>query len=252
MCRTGSYDKMKSIYEGILVDIRKVDGGRKVDIEKQFNLIAEEYDESRRKFIPCFDDFYRAATDFIISGIEEPKRVIDLGAGTGLLSYFWYQRCPHAGYVLVDIADEMLNVARKRFQGIENITCLTENYMDGLPEGDFDAVISALSVHHLEDRDKMNLFSKIYGRLPEGGLFVNYDQFCAEQAEMKRWFDGYWESYLLNGDLTKKDIDMWKERRKLDRECSVGQETDMLKKCGFQVVQCVYSCQKFSVIVAIK
>lgn len=88
--------------------------------------------------------------------------------------------------------------------------------------------------------------------MPEGGLFVNYDQFCAEQAEMRKWFDGYWENYLLNGDLTDKDIEMWKERRKLDRECSVGQEMDMLIKCGFQVVQCVYSYQKFSVIVAIK
>lgn len=90
-----------------------------MDIEKPFNLIAEVYDANRRKFILCFDDFYGATTDFIISGIEEPKRMIDLGAGTGLLSYFWYQHCPHAGYVLVDIADEMLNVARKRFQGIE-------------------------------------------------------------------------------------------------------------------------------------
>lgn len=89
---------------------------RKVGEQTEFTM--KEYDANRRKFIPCFDDFYRATTDFIISGIEEPKRVIDLGAGTGLLSYFWYQRCPHAGYVLVDIADEMLNIARKRFQGI--------------------------------------------------------------------------------------------------------------------------------------
>ena len=28
-----------------------------IDIQKQFNLIANEYDKNRRKFIPCFDDF---------------------------------------------------------------------------------------------------------------------------------------------------------------------------------------------------
>lgn len=84
-----------------------------MDIERQFNLIAEEYDFGRRKFIPCFDDFYGATTEFITSNIDEPGRVIDLGAGTGLLTYFWYQRYPDAEYVLMDIADEMLRVAKK-------------------------------------------------------------------------------------------------------------------------------------------
>lgn len=223
-----------------------------MDIERQFNLIAEEYDVNRRKFIPCFDDFYRVTTEFITSNIDAPGRVIDLGAGTGLLTYFWYQRYPDAEYVLVDIADEMLQVARKRFRGIENILYRAENYIDKLPEGDFDTVISALSIHHLEDGEKAGLFSKLYDALPVGGLFVNYDQFCAEQAEMSEWFDSCWESSLPARGLTDKDMELWRERRKLDRECSAGQEMDMLRKCGFKVVQCVYSYQKFSVIAAVK
>lgn len=223
-----------------------------MEIEKQFNLIAEEYDCNRRKFIPCFDDFYRNTTQFIVSNIDEPKRVIDLGAGTGLLTYYWYQQCPNSEYVLVDIADEMLNVARKRFDGIGNVSYKVEDYNDKLPDTVFDTVISALSVHHLEDEDKIKLFSRIYDRLPSGGLFVNYDQFCAGQPVMGRWFDEYWENCLVNSELTDKDIELWKERRKLDRECSVEQEVDMLENCGFEVVKCVYSYQKFSVVVAIK
>ena len=223
-----------------------------MDIERQFNLIAEEYDANRRKFIPCFDDFYRTTTEFITSNIDAPGRVVDLGAGTGLLTYFWYQRCPDAEYVLVDIADEMLHVARKRFQGIKNISYRAENYIDKLPEGAFDTVISALSIHHLEDGEKAGLFSRIYDALPEDGVFVNYDQFCAEQEKMREWFDSYWENSLPARGLTDKDLALWRERRKLDRECSVGQEMDMLEKCGFQVVQCVYSYQKFSVIAAVK
>ena len=223
-----------------------------MDIEKQFNLIAEEYDCNRKKFIPCFDDFYKNTTEFIVSNIDEPKRIIDLGAGTGLLTYFWYQQCPNSEYVLVDIADEMLNVARKRFHDIGNISYQVENYIHKLPDAIFDTVISALSIHHLEDQDKIKLFSKIYDRLPSGGLFINYDQFCAESAKMNLWFDSFWESSLANSGLTDQDIELWKERRKLDRECSVEQEVDMLKNCGFEVAKCVYSYQKFSVIVAIK
>ena len=56
-----------------------------MNIEAQFNLIAEEYDCNRRKFIPCFDDYYENSTKFIISSIKKPKKVLDLGAGTGLI-----------------------------------------------------------------------------------------------------------------------------------------------------------------------
>lgn len=223
-----------------------------MDIEKQFNLIAEQYDSGRKQFIPCFDDFYKNTTKFITSNIKEPKQIIDLGAGTGLLTYYWYQQYPNAEYVLVDIADEMLNVARKRFHQLGNITYCVENYINKLPDGLFDTVISALSIHHLEDEEKIKLFARIYDRLPSGGLFVNYDQFCAGQKELDHWYNTYWESQLLNSELTEKDIALWRERRKLDKECSVEKEVEMLQQCNFRIVKCVYSYHKFSVIVAVK
>lgn len=223
-----------------------------MDIEKQFNQIAHEYDSNRKRFIPCFDDFYINSTDFILSNIDVPKRIVDLGAGTGLLSYFWYKRCPTADYILIDIADKMLNVARKRFEGVENVSYQIKDYTEELPSIIFDMVISALSIHHLEDNDKIKLFTKIYDSLPSGGLFVNYDQFCAGHSKMNKWFDSYWENQLYHSGLTKNDIELWKERRKLDRECSVEREVDMLRKCKFDSVECVYSYQKFSVIIAIK
>ncbi|MDE6189271.1 MAG: class I SAM-dependent methyltransferase, partial [Clostridia bacterium] len=92
-----------------------------MNIEEQFNLIANEYDANRKKFIPCFEDYYDNTTKFIVSNLKEPKKVLDLGAGTGLLSYYWYNYFPKTEYVLVDVAEDMLNVAKKRFNGISTI-----------------------------------------------------------------------------------------------------------------------------------
>lgn len=36
-----------------------------MDIKTQFNLVAEEYDANRRKFIPCFDDYYEGTAAFV-------------------------------------------------------------------------------------------------------------------------------------------------------------------------------------------
>lgn len=223
-----------------------------MNIEEQFNLIAKEYDVNRKKFIPCFDDYYGNTTKLIASFIDAPERVLDLGAGTGLLTYYWFRECKTAEYVLVDIAEEMLDVSKKRFAGLANVSHQVMDYTKQLPNGKFDAIISALSIHHLDDIQKTELFYRIYESLPAGGVFVNYDQFCAGTTMMNRWFDSYWEKQLYNSGLTDRDIELWKERRKLDRECSVEKEVEMLHQCTFADVKCLYSYHKFSVIIAVK
>ncbi len=222
------------------------------DIEEQFNLIAKKYDKNRRKFIPCFDDYYEFTTKMILDNIDSPRRVLDLGAGTGLLTYYWFKECKTADYVLVDIADEMLNVSRKRFAGLVNIHHKILDYTKQLPEGEFDTIISALSIHHLDDGQKADLFKRIYEKLPVGGIFVNYDQFCAGTPMMNQWLDSYWEKQIYSSGLTGSDIEQWKERKQLDKECSVEEEIEMLKKCGFSDTKCLYSYHKFSVIVVVK
>lgn len=221
-------------------------------IEEQFNLVAGEYDQARRRFIPCFDDFYGNTTRFIASNMAEPRRIVDLGAGTGLLSQFWYGQFPRAAYVLTDVAEEMLKVARRRFEGLDNVSCVVQDYTRELPVGEFDVVVSALSVHHLEDEEKGRLFGRIHGALSDGGLFVNYDQFCAGQGELDGWYNRYWEGQLAVSGLSERDLALWQERRKLDRECSVEQEVELMRAGGFRMVKCVYAYQKFAVIVAKK
>lgn len=223
-----------------------------MNIEEQFNLIAKEYDANRKKFIPCFDDYYENTTKLITSNIDVSKRVLDLGAGTGLLTYYWFKECKTAEYVLVDIAEEMLEVSKKRFAGLENVSHQVMDYTKQLPVGKFDAIISALSIHHLDDLQKNKLFYRIYEALPAGGVFVNYDQFCAGTPMMNRWFDSYWEKQLYDSGLTDRDIELWKERRKLDKECTVEKEVEMLHQCAFADVKCLYSYHKFSVIIAVK
>ena len=191
-------------------------------------------------------------TKMIVSNIDTPKRVLDLGAGTGLLTYFWFKECKTVEYILVDIADDMLEISRKRFEGLPNVHHQVLDYTKQLPEGKFDTIISALSIHHLEDTQKAELFHRIYETLPSGGVFVNYDQFCAGTPEMDRWFNSWWEKQLHSSGLTDRDIELWKERRKLDKECSVEKEVKMLQECSFSNVKCLYSYHKFSVIIAVK
>ncbi len=54
-----------------------------MDIHEQFNLVTNSYDENRKKFISCFDDYYISSTDFIARTLKyDPKLIYDLGSGT--------------------------------------------------------------------------------------------------------------------------------------------------------------------------
>ena len=231
-------------------------------ILEQFNRVAHEYDENRRKFISCFDDYYGATTDFIAKSVlgagasprtdTSPRAIVDLGAGTGLLAEFWYKYFPEAKYTLVDIAGEMLSVAKKRFDGLSNVEYLVCDYSETLPEANPDVVMSALSIHHLEHEQKKSLFENVYAKLPSGGLFVNYDQFCLDDATLDSAVNDYWLKEILASGLSDLELNRWQERKKLDRECSIAAETAWLKGAGFESVECVYAKGKFGVICAKK
>lgn len=220
------------------------------NIKNLFDDVSKIYDRSRQIFIPCYEDFYKTTTDFIASFIK-PKSILDLGAGTGLLSMYYYRHFPHSTYLLVDIADHMLDIAKARFASLTNVQYQVKDYSS---DYDFsvDTVISALSIHHLDDDAKSNLFSKIYEHLPEGGVFINYDQFCGTDDNMTDALNKFWYQHLKDSSLTAEEIERWQERRKLDKECSVETEVSMLKSASFDSVECIYRMQKFAVIVARK
>ena len=138
-------------------------------VREQFNLVAKEYDENRRKFIPCFDDYYIASTDFVAKSLDRaPALIFDLGSGTGILPSFWLPHFPASEFVLVDFAEEMLDVAKRRFAGMPNVKYEIADYSEKLPAGSPDLVVSALSIHHLEHAQKKALF-KMIGSVPSNG-----------------------------------------------------------------------------------
>lgn len=221
-------------------------------IKNQFNSDAKAYDSKRRIFIPCFDDYYINTTKFIAHIIKAPKNVLDLGAGTGLLTSFWYKEFPKAHYVLDDISVEMLNMAKERFSNGQNFDYVPDNYNESLPKDDFDVIISALSIHHLDDAEKQSLFKRIFDKLPKGGVFVNYDMFNADTEEMTEKYNQYWENLVLNSQIPTVDIEHWQKGRSIDKECSVSEEIAMLKSAGFENVHCLYANLKFGVVMAKK
>ncbi|HRX15730.1 MAG TPA: methyltransferase domain-containing protein [Spirochaetota bacterium] len=221
-------------------------------ITERFDIVADQYDSQRRYFIPCYDDYYKTSLYFLASIRKDFASVLDLGAGTGLLSKYLYSRFPNANFTLVDLSKKMIDVAKERFSGMNNFRYIISDYSKELPDGEFDLIASALSIHHLTEEDKINLYNNIYKKLNKNGVFINLDQFNAQSETLNSHYNSWWYKYIENSGVRNDERDLWLKRRELDRENSVAKTIDMLNKAGFDDAECIYSYMKFGVVLAIK
>lgn len=222
------------------------------EIQARFDAIAKVYDENRKRFIPCFDDYYLTTSRFLSSSIPSPKTILDLGAGTGLLSKFLYDEFPEANFSLVDVSEKMLEIAKERFDGLSNFEFSVLDYTRNLPDRKFDLIASALSIYHLEECAKKTLYRNIFERLEPGGTLVNLDQFNAESSEMETLYESYWVKSIRKSGLSELEFERWQARKALDRENTVDETKALLSDAGFRGVECTYKFMKFAVVIARK
>jgi tRNA (cmo5U34)-methyltransferase len=216
-------------------------------VKAEFDRAAKTYDSVRRLTIPCFDDFYGTVARMIPFGRDDAFDVLDLGAGTGLLSALLHERFPKARLTLVDISDEMLARARERFVGAKDVRIAVSDYsVEPLP-GKFDAIVSALSIHHLDDPGKAALFRHIYDALKPGGAFVNAEEVLASTEALDRLYWDEWERQARAAGAPEEEFAGVEERAKYDKPAKLDDQLEWLREAGFADVDCYYKYLMFAV-----
>jgi tRNA (cmo5U34)-methyltransferase len=221
-------------------------------IKNAFDSIAAEYDSQRQHVIPQMDQYYGAAVWAAESTVNNPS-ILDIGAGTGLLSARILEKFPTADLTLLDISENMLFVAKERFSGRENVRYVVNDYSRSELDGEYDIICSALSIHHLTTDDKRRLFFKIFMSLKPGGMFVNADQADGETLYFRQRYLDYWNRFLKNGPLNiQEHKEILARRDILDRNEKMSVQLQWLHECGFSDVDVVFKNRTFLVTVAKK
>ena len=216
-----------------------------------FGEAARDYDSARRQLVPGFDRFYGAVLESIPFAEEQEIKVLDLGAGTGLLSAMVAERFPWSRVTLVDLSVEMLRVARRRLDGKSGrFEFRTMDYARKplpMPDGGYDLVVSALSVHHLTHGDKKELFDKLLRSLAVGGYFVNADQISGDTPEEEALYGEWWLRRVREAGVSEKDLATALLRMRADRNATLDAQLRWLGEAGFEGVGCRYKDHRFAV-----
>ncbi len=219
-------------------------------VKEAFDKVAGEYDLSRKILIPCFDEFYGTAVRLLrIQGSTAP-RILDLGVGTGLLSALVLEEYPHANIVGVDLSAKMLAQAHNRLGG--RVELVEGDYLrDDFGQG-YDAIISSLSIHHLEAECKAKLFEKAYQALNFNGIFINADQVEGRNERIERVNRDVWYEQMHNSGISAELLSASEERMREDKMSTLDDQLLWLEQAGFVHVNCWYQNFIFTVFSGIK
>src|SRR5579875_80258 len=122
--------------------------------------------------------------DLLPFELDDEFTFVDLGAGTGAASRVVLDRYPRARAVLGEYSPQMTAEGRRELSAYEGRFTYVEldltkpEWPEPMPSR-ADAVITSLSVHHLPDSRKRELFGEILDHLAPGGWYLNYDNVAA-------------------------------------------------------------------------
>lgn len=151
--------------------------------DERRNMGWLDWDEFAKDYDGVFlrDPVYTRMLEMVLEQVEDVqgKRVLDLGCGTGNLTYHLLRRAGGVRVLGVDPSSEMRKLFADRFAGEPDVT-VAEGVSTGIPSPDaeFDYVLTSLVLHHVPREEKAACAAELARVLKPGGRLLYADRFC--------------------------------------------------------------------------
>lgn len=210
------------------------------DLKTHFNETSKHYDNLVKKTIPKYDEMIEALVNSIPE--KENLRILDLGCGTGNISLQVLERFPDAKITCLDISDKMIEVAKEKLAGYENIEFVLGDFTIVDIIDDYDAIISSLALHHIRDEnDKRQMYQCIYDSLKQDGVFYNADVMEANSKYNSKLNEKIADKYMAENQLTVEDMkDHKKKREHNDHPITITDHLRLLEDVGFKEIDVIW------------
>lgn len=227
-----------------------------------FDEIADCYNATIHRCFPRYSEMLATVIDYTPVDIQ-PKRILELGAGTGNLSIQIRQRYPESQLELVDLSQQSIDVCRTQIQtGSERLESLLQqpggkvvyhcNDMTKLDfrTGDFDLIYSSIAVHHLPAANKQKLLGQCRDWLADDGAMIIADQCRGATDASYQHHVRRWKELSFRAGTTQSEWDSWMvHQRDHDHHETLADLRSMAVQAGFTQFDIVWRYLLWSVMV---
>jgi tRNA (cmo5U34)-methyltransferase len=150
------------------------------------------------------------------------------------------------------MSENMLTLARQKLKGLRNIKFESGELNAYCFKEQVDVVVSSLALHHLSDKEKNNMRSKVFNALVKGGIFINADIVISSNIVMQKKYLKKWGEFIMRS-FSKQQV-QHNHRRYLreDRPVDLFKELTDLKDVGFGHTDILWKYYNFAVYCAVK
>jgi SAM-dependent methyltransferase len=141
------------------------------------------WDRQQEGYIPDREARLGALVDIVEAVAGPSPAVLDLACGTGSISRRVLARLPHARLVAVDVDPALLTIAAASVGEDARVRVVRADLTDPgwagavpVPEGGFDAVVTATALHWLTEPDLRRLYADLRLLVRPGGVVANADE----------------------------------------------------------------------------
>lgn len=175
-------------------------------IKNGYNEIALTHDNFTDKNISSLAIFLK-----FVSLSTEGKYILDLGCGSGsAVSEYFFEK--GFSYLGIDLSEEQISLARKRFANYTNNFQVNEmlHFCQSIKENTFDGIIALFSIFHLPKEDHIILFQEIKRILKENApiLFTAFDS--SDEGMEENWLGGTKQMFWSNHPYTWYESELMK------------------------------------------
>ena len=164
-------------------------------VKKHFQDEAPDFDRLIVSLIPNYPQMVEALVAAMPFEYSAPIRVIDLGCGTGTVAQAVLKLFPNANITCLDLVENMIALAQAKLAHNPRVRFVVGDFTTF--DGEYDAVISSLALHHLvTDADKKHFYQRIYARLSTGGVFYNGDVVLASSDFLQATYMRHWRAFM--------------------------------------------------------
>ncbi|HEV7965974.1 MAG TPA: methyltransferase domain-containing protein [Candidatus Acidoferrales bacterium] len=221
-------------------------------IKQHFEEEARDFDRIILTLIPHYPLMVEALVAALPFDSRECIRVIDLGCGTGTVAQHVLDVFPNAKVTCLDVAENMIALAQAKLARYPGVRFVVGDFATF--DGDYDAVVSSLALHHLAtDEDKRRFYRKIYGRLGPGGAFYNGDIVLASSDVLQATYMRQWRACMRRSisdeEIEKKWIAKYQAE---DHPATLVRQLEWLTEIGFADVDVVWKHYNFAIYGGVK
>jgi len=164
------------------------------EVARTFAQLSEQREQRRREQLTLLARLLPFTPD-------DAFTFVDLGAGTGAASRAILEEYPRANAILAEYSPQMAAEGKRAMEKYDGRYRYVEFDMlspDWSQIGQADAMVSALSIHHLPDERKRGIFKEVLAHLRPGGWYVNFDPVKAPDAELESIWERVNDRYEPN------------------------------------------------------